>query len=80
MSKTVNIAPKPTRNPSQEWVESRALPPERRPTRRLTLEIDAELHRRMRIACVEQDLVMADVIRELIEARFPAKSNAKPGE
>jgi len=71
MSKTVTIAPKPTRTASQDWVEHRKVPQERRPTRRLTLDIDADLHGRMRIECVEKGLVMADVIRELIEARFP---------
>jgi len=73
MSKTVTIAPKPTRNPSQEWVDSRKVPQKPRPTRRLTLDIDADLHRRMRIQCVEQGLVMADEIRRFIQERFPPK-------
>lgn len=73
MSKTVTIAPKPTRTASQDWVEHRKVPKEPRPTKRLTLDIDADLHRRMRIQCVEQGLVMAEEIRRLLEQRFPTK-------
>lgn len=40
--------------------------------KRLTFDIPADLHRRMKLACVGQDRDMADVLRELIEQRFPA--------
>jgi len=75
MTKTVNIAPKPTRTASQDWVEHRKVPKEPRPTKRLTLDIDAELHRRMRLECVAKGLVMADEIRLLLEQRFPTKTD-----
>jgi hypothetical protein len=41
------------------------------PMKRLTFDIPADLHRRMKLACVEQDRDMAEVLRELIEKRFP---------
>jgi hypothetical protein len=41
------------------------------PMKRLTFDIPADLHRRMKLACVEQDRDMAEVLRELIEQRFP---------
>ena len=39
--------------------------------KRLTFDIPADLHRRMKIACVQDDREMAAVIREMLEARFP---------
>lgn len=41
------------------------------PMKRLTFDIPADLHRRMKLTCVEQDRDMAEVLRELIEKRFP---------
>ena len=38
---------------------------------RLTVDIPADVHRRMKVACAEQALSIADVVRELIETRFP---------
>jgi len=43
--------------------------------RRLTPDIDADLHRRMRIQCAEQGLIMADEIRRFLDQRFPPKSD-----
>jgi hypothetical protein len=40
--------------------------------KRLTFDIPADLHRRMKLTCVEQDRDMAEVLRELIEKHFPA--------
>lgn len=74
MTKRIAIMSKPTPSNVESWVEDRQLPPNRRPTRRLTLDVDAELHRRMRLACVQQGLVMADEIRRLIEERFSSGS------
>jgi hypothetical protein len=39
--------------------------------KRLTFDIPADLHRRMKLTCVEQDRDMAEILRELIEKRFP---------
>ena len=41
--------------------------------KRLTFDIPADLHKRMKLDCVENGRDMADVLRELIVARFPAK-------
>jgi hypothetical protein len=41
------------------------------PMKRLTFDIPADLHRRMKIACVQDGREMAAVIREMLEARFP---------
>jgi hypothetical protein len=41
------------------------------PMKRLTFDIPADLHRRMKMACVAEEKDMAEVIRELLAARFP---------
>lgn len=41
------------------------------PMKRLTFDIPADLHMRMKLACVREDRDMADVIRELLQGRFP---------
>ena len=38
-----------------------------RTTRRYTIDLDLTLRRRLRIAAIEDDLVLADVVRELLE-------------
>jgi hypothetical protein len=50
-----------------------AVPPSvpKMPMKRLTFDIPADLHRRMKIACVQDGREMAAVIREMLEARFP---------
>ena len=51
-----------------------AVPPSapKMPMKRLTFDIPADLHRRMKIACVQDGREMAAVIREMLEARFPS--------
>lgn len=77
MSKRVSIVPKPARpgvneEAKEAWVASRENPPPpKRPTKRLTFDIDAELHQRIRVACARQGVVMADEIRKFLEERFP---------
>jgi hypothetical protein len=41
------------------------------PMKRLTFDIPADLHRRMKMACVAEERDMAEVIRELLAAKFP---------
>jgi len=53
------------------WIESRdkpAAPAE--PTKRLTVDIPQSLHKRIRLACIEQDEVMADAIRRILQNAF----------
>lgn len=72
MSKKVDFTPKPSREAAKEaWVASREVPQAKRPTKRLTFDIDAELHQRVRVGCMRDGRLMADVLRELLEQRFP---------
>jgi predicted DNA binding CopG/RHH family protein len=42
--------------------------------KRFTIDVPAELHRRIKTQCASEGLRMADVLREILETRFPAKS------
>lgn len=72
MSKKVDFRPKPAApvTPDQ-WVESRApdAPGER--FKRLTIDIPASLHVRIKTQCAARGTKMADEIRALLEERFP---------
>lgn len=41
--------------------------------KRMTIDIPADLHKRMKLECVRRERDMADVIREQLEKLFPAK-------
>lgn len=41
------------------------------PVKRLTIDVPADLHRRIKMTCVSRDRLMADVVREILEASFP---------
>lgn len=45
------------------------------PTKRLTIDIVESLHKRIRLHCAENDVKMTDLVRDLLEARFPAPGN-----
>ncbi len=52
-----------------------AVPNERR--KRLTLDVSEDLHRRIKMSCVGQGELMADVLRDILEKTFPDKPSAK---
>ncbi len=45
---------------------------EKKPTVRFTLDVDTDLHTRMKIECVRQGKKMSDVLRAILEREFPA--------
>jgi len=54
------------------WIESRDKPSApAEPTKRLTVDIPQSLYKRIRLACIEQDEVMAHLIRKILEVAFP---------
>lgn len=70
MSKSVPIstrAPKSTR--ADDWVrdkpDARSVPAGRR--KRLTIDMDVEAHRRLKMYCARNDRQIAEFVRELIE-------------
>jgi hypothetical protein len=74
MSKRVTIGGKPTPRAAtpeataDEWVNSRATGDE---MKRLTFDIPASLHRRIKVACASKGVKMADDLRELLERHYP---------
>ncbi len=44
----------------------------KKPTVRFTLDVDADLHIRMKIECVRQGKKMSDALRAILEREFPA--------
>lgn len=73
-TKKIAIGAKPTAAkaksaPSPDaWVESRQ--PEAEPTKRLTLDIPAGLHGRIKAACAMRGAKMVDEITTLLEEKF----------
>ena len=49
-------------------------PPEK--IKRLTIDIPLSLHRRVKTGCAREELVIADVVREFLDQRFPADPDA----
>jgi len=73
MSKQISMEARPGTSPDAEkWVEQRAAAPEPPPEKikRLTVNLDAELHTRMKIECVKRDVQIAEFIRGLIEGEL----------
>ena len=72
--KTVNFAAKrPSQSQSatvDDWVHNRE-PASKEPTKRFTIDVPLSLHMRVKSRCALENLVMADVMRELLEHRFP---------
>jgi hypothetical protein len=42
--------------------------------KRFTIDVPADLHRRIKTSCAMEGIQMADMLREILETRFPAKS------
>lgn len=47
------------------------------PMKRLTTPIPLSLHRRVKSRCALENANMADVVRELLEQRFPPETDVK---
>jgi hypothetical protein len=71
-------------NPVDQWVgdgvERHAPPAEVQPEpgpvpmKRFTIDVPESLHKRIKAQCAIDGVKMADMLREMLEARFPAKS------
>ncbi len=49
------------------------------PTKRFTFDVPLSLHTRVKTECAIHNLVMADVMRQLLEEKFPAPSEQEQG-
>ena len=76
--KKASITSKPDRSrkatvqaAAEAWVAERRADGDE-PTKHLTIDLPFSLHRRMKAQCALDGINMADVVRELLEARFGA--------
>jgi len=79
MTKKINFGSKPNSTSTgsiDDWVGNRNTE-HREPTKRLTIDVPIGLHKRIKSQCAMNNLVMADVIRELLERRFPNTSEQR---
>ena len=75
MSKTVKINARPKSSPNlDQWVETREpTEPQSKPAvkpKRLTIDIDPDLHRQLKISCATRDIQIADLVRQLIQTEL----------
>lgn len=63
---------------AENWVQAPAKAEAAKPAKltRFTVELDEELHFRMKMYCTQHRLSMADYIRDVLAERFPAASPA----
>lgn len=84
MKKVTFGGKRPSASPASvdDWVLDRDAQEPREPMKRFTIDVPVSLHKRVKSQCAMQNLVMADVIRELLEQRFPApvETSATVGE
>jgi len=77
--KKISIGGKPTAksapNSPDDWVSDRSGSDE--PMKRLTIDIPLSLHQRVKSQCALKGEKMADVVRELLEKRFPQERQAE---
>jgi ParG len=73
MKKTISMKPKSTGTPisPDAWVEKRVIEPETKEAlKRLTLDLPAPLHGRIKAACAMRGTKMVDEIRSLLEDKY----------
>lgn len=75
-SKKVSIGGKPSAKKATDetavdaWVGSRHQDPPKEPMKRLTIDIPAELHAKLKADCAMRGRKMADEIRELLVEKY----------
>lgn len=73
MPKKVSITPRPSARQADAWVSApakAAAPAAASEMKRLTIDIPAALHRKVKAACATEGVKMADVIRELLVKKY----------
>lgn len=70
--------PKALNKPADDWIgqgRDVTTPDNKQPvgpTKRLTVDIAQDLHRRIKVHCAETETQIADVVREMLDKAFPA--------
>jgi hypothetical protein len=76
MTKKVAFGAKPQPTPptirsADEWVQNRPTEQASEPMKRLTIDVPASLHTRIKIGCTLRGRKIADELRELLDRHFP---------
>lgn len=69
--------PMPLPKPAEAWVGNtdvaeKAPPKPDLPTKRLTVDVPEDLHRRIKVQCAMKDVQISDVVRDILSKEFPA--------
>jgi hypothetical protein len=68
MSKTVTMTPRAkTKSQADSWVENRSSSDGGGKPKRLTLDLDPNVHRQLKLHCVKHDIEIAALLRKLID-------------
>tara|TARA_R100000365_G_C2727770_1_gene58663 strand:+ start:131 stop:367 length:237 start_codon:yes stop_codon:yes gene_type:complete len=74
MSKKITMTARPkVKAEVDKWVETREPAVAEKPTvkpKRLTIDIDPALHKKLKMNCVKRDIQIADLLRTLIESEL----------
>lgn len=74
MSKSVSFN-KPSRPATPDaWVATKAPAAPSEPTKRFTVDVPDSLHRRVKVHCAQSGITIADMVRDMLQSRFPAQS------
>ncbi len=77
MSKKIQIPTRPPRQPSaDDWIADNELPEERVAVKpvRMTVELDPEIHRELKIHCTMKGIWISELMRDLISRELENSS------
>ena len=78
-SRRAAIGRRPGADPASTWVHKEESPTEQKRaspyTARLTIDVTPELRGRIKLAAIRHDVTAADLLRDLLEREFPAKTS-----
>lgn len=69
--------PTPLAKPAEDWVGAPVPPAPAKsatpdaPTKRLTVDIPEDLHRRIKVHCAGKGIQITDIVRDLLTKEFP---------
>lgn len=70
MAKRPQMGARPQSPDPEKWVRDRAVPPEARPAKRITLEVSDELHRKIKQAAAGDGQTIKQQITRILEEHY----------
>jgi hypothetical protein len=76
-AKSIAFKPVNLTRPAESWVEGKSKPGiAAGATKRLTVDVPADLHKRIKMDCAATGRQISDVVRELLDGKYPAPAQA----